>query len=207
VEDNRDQRLDDRDLRDHGALVAAADDEPEFGMLRGFVAQALELPLEGGAALARPPEARRELRLLDQPLGITVDQHTIGARQAYLHVAQGRRAGVEWVRGSPGAGTGKGSAVPDDNLTDPATGGLSRGPLAESGRVEAFSDGVLAIAITLLVLDLKVPEGEPGAVTGHLAVLWPAYVAYLASFLYIGVVWVNHHALFRRIRLVDGGVL
>ncbi len=80
---------------------------------------------------------------------------------------------------------------------------LSR--LAESTRVEAFSDGVLAIVVTLLVLDLKAP---PGPHIGHgLAEQWPAYVAYLGSFAYAGVIWVNHHYLFTRIRSVDEGVL
>jgi uncharacterized membrane protein len=72
------------------------------------------------------------------------------------------------------------------------------GPLAESTRVEAFSDGVFAIAITLLVLDLKAPASR-GAVLHDLLAEWPAYVAYLASFGYIGVIWVNHHYLFTRI--------
>jgi uncharacterized membrane protein len=76
----------------------------------------------------------------------------------------------------------------------------------ESGRVEAFSDGVLAIAITLLVLDLRAPEGT-GAVAAGLLDQWPAYVAYLASFAYIGVIWVNHHYLFARIRFVSPGLL
>lgn len=78
--------------------------------------------------------------------------------------------------------------------------------LAESTRVEAFSDGVLAIAITLLVLDLH--TGEHAGRVGHdLLTQWPTYLAYVASFLYIGVVWVNHHALFTRIASVDGGLL
>ena len=78
--------------------------------------------------------------------------------------------------------------------------------LAESNRVEAFSDGVLAIAITLLVLDLRT-AGHPGHVGGDLLAQWPTYLAYVASFIYIGVVWVNHHALFTRIASVDTGLL
>ena len=78
--------------------------------------------------------------------------------------------------------------------------------LAESNRVEAFSDGVLAIAITLLVLDLHT-AGHPGHVGGDLLAQWPTYLAYVASFIYIGVVWVNHHALFNRIASVDTGLL
>jgi uncharacterized membrane protein len=81
------------------------------------------------------------------------------------------------------------------------------GLFAGSGRVEAFSDGVLAIAITLLVLDLKIPEGEPGTFAHQLVSQWPAYLAYLASFFYVGVIWVNHHALFARISRVNNGVL
>jgi uncharacterized membrane protein len=80
------------------------------------------------------------------------------------------------------------------------------GPLAESTRVEAFSDGVFAIAITLLVLDLRAPA-RYGLVRHDLLVQWPTYLAYLASFGYIGVIWVNHHNLFTRIARVSGGLL
>jgi uncharacterized membrane protein len=79
-------------------------------------------------------------------------------------------------------------------------------PLAESSRVEAFSDGVLAIAITLLVLDLHT-DFEPGHAGQAILRQWPTYLAYVASFLYIGVVWVNHHSLFTRIAQVDTGLL
>jgi uncharacterized membrane protein len=82
--------------------------------------------------------------------------------------------------------------------------GRSLERLSASSRVEAFSDGVLAIAVTLLVLDLKVPDD---AGWHALVRQWPAYVAYLASFAYIGVIWVNHHYLFTRIRVVDSGLL
>jgi len=95
--------------------------------------------------------------------------------------------------------------VPTNPEGDKAWG--SSGLLTVSGRVEAFSDGVIAIAITLLVLNLKVPDGEPGTVVRHLLDQWTSYVAYLASFIFIGVVWVSHHALFTRIRGVDSGVL
>jgi uncharacterized membrane protein len=78
--------------------------------------------------------------------------------------------------------------------------------LAESSRVEAFSDGVLAIAITLLVLDLHT-GGHRGLVGHDLLAQWPTYLAYVASFLYIGVIWVNHHSLFTRIAAVDPGLL
>ena len=86
------------------------------------------------------------------------------------------------------------------------SGSQRSGLLAESTRVEAFSDGVFAIAITLLVLDLKAPATR-GAVMHDLLAQWPAYVAYLASFGYIGVIWVNHHNLFTRIARVNGALL
>jgi uncharacterized membrane protein len=71
-------------------------------------------------------------------------------------------------------------------------------------RLEAFSDGVFAIAITLLVLDLKVPGEVPaGGLREALGHQWPSYFAYLVSFLVIGIIWVNHHAIFEKVRRVD----
>lgn len=77
--------------------------------------------------------------------------------------------------------------------------------LSDSARVEAFSDGVLAIAITLLVFNLQTPDFESGALLDGLLRQWPTYIAYLASFLYLAVIWLNHDALFSRIRYVDLG--
>ena len=71
-----------------------------------------------------------------------------------------------------------------------------------TGRLEAFSDGVFAIAATLLVLDLRVPEQSDDLVRGLIA-LWPAYVAYLISFMTIGIIWVNHHTLLEHCRRAD----
>jgi uncharacterized membrane protein len=88
----------------------------------------------------------------------------------------------------------------------PAGSGAPSGPFAKSGRVEAFSDGVFAVAITLLVLDLRAPTHR-GTVQHDLLAQWPAYVAYLASFAYVGVIWVNHHQLFTRIARVNAGLL
>jgi TMEM175 potassium channel family protein len=68
-------------------------------------------------------------------------------------------------------------------------------------RLEAFSDGVFAIAITLLVLEIKVPEGDD--VWHELAGGWESYAAYVVSFLTIGIIWVNHHALYDRVVRVD----
>jgi uncharacterized membrane protein len=62
------------------------------------------------------------------------------------------------------------------------------------GRLEAFSDGVLAIVITLLILDIKVPTGAHGDLGHALGDQWPQYAAYLVSFLVVGVIWLNHHA-------------
>jgi uncharacterized membrane protein len=70
-------------------------------------------------------------------------------------------------------------------------------------RVEAFSDGVMAIAITLLILDVRLPAGAHGSLVRQLMRLWPSYLAYLDSFLTIGVIWLCHHAFFSRIRRVD----
>jgi TMEM175 potassium channel family protein len=78
--------------------------------------------------------------------------------------------------------------------------------LSPTGRVEAFSDGVMAIAITLLVLDLKVPPLEDvqnGGLAAALAARWPSYVAYLAAFLTIGIIWLNHRTLVDRIARFD----
>jgi uncharacterized membrane protein len=74
-------------------------------------------------------------------------------------------------------------------------------PSNDSGRVEAFSDGVFAIAITLLVLDLPVPAS--GSLMGALAEEWPSFVAYLAAFLTIAGIWVHHHTVFGRVARVE----
>lgn len=74
----------------------------------------------------------------------------------------------------------------------------------ESSRVETFSDGVFAIAITLLILEIKVPEvGTHGDLWDALGAQWPSYAAYVVSFLVIGIVWINHHQVFGYVALVD----
>jgi uncharacterized membrane protein len=70
-------------------------------------------------------------------------------------------------------------------------------------RTEAFSDGVFAIAATLLVLELKVPHVEQGGLSDALLERWPSYATYVVSFLTIGIIWVNHHAVMERIKSVD----
>ena len=78
----------------------------------------------------------------------------------------------------------------------------------ETGRVEAFSDGVFAIAITLLILEIRVPESAGHGTLGHaLADLWPSYLAFVASFMTIGVMWLNHHRLFTLINKCDDGLI
>jgi len=78
----------------------------------------------------------------------------------------------------------------------------------DRSRLEAFSDGVFAVAITLLALDLTVagPAGH-GSLTDQLHEKWPAFLAYLISFFMIGIVWVNHHVLVRSIIKVDRTLL
>ncbi|MCE7903328.1 MAG: DUF1211 domain-containing protein [Gammaproteobacteria bacterium PRO9] len=73
-----------------------------------------------------------------------------------------------------------------------------------TGRLEAFSDGVLAIIITIMVLELKVPHGTGTAV---LLPLVPVLLTYLLSFIYVGIYWNNHHHLLHASRTVTGGIL
>src|SRR5215207_2371109 len=72
---------------------------------------------------------------------------------------------------------------------------------SDTTRLEAFSDGVIAIAITLLVLEIRVPEEAESvsALWEALRDLWPAYLGYLISFATIGIMWANHHTIFRLI--------
>ena len=81
----------------------------------------------------------------------------------------------------------------------------------ETGRLEAFSDGVFAIAITLLILDVKVPQpselGQQTSLVTALANQWPVYLAFFASFFFILVLWINHHRLFTAIRRVDNNLM
>jgi uncharacterized membrane protein len=76
-----------------------------------------------------------------------------------------------------------------------------------TNRLEAFSDGVFAIAITLLVLDIKVPPPGEGDLGHELLTQWPSYAAYVISFITIGIIWINHHAAFSRLRAVDHSIL
>jgi uncharacterized membrane protein len=81
----------------------------------------------------------------------------------------------------------------------------------ETGRIEAFSDGVFAIAVTLLVLELKVPHladgGADGSLGRALLAQWPSYVALVTSFFTILVMWANHHRVFELVRRVNAPFL
>jgi uncharacterized membrane protein len=72
-----------------------------------------------------------------------------------------------------------------------------------ASRLEAFSDGVIAVAITLLVLDVHVPASSEGRLLGTLALQWASYLGYVTSFLVIGIFWTNHHLLFKYIKRTD----
>ena len=75
--------------------------------------------------------------------------------------------------------------------------------LSDPDRLETFSDGVFSITITLLVVDIVRPEYEPGHLLDKLQAQWPNYVAFLASFFYVGIIWLNHRAVFSRVRYCD----
>ena len=75
------------------------------------------------------------------------------------------------------------------------------------GRVEAFSDGVFAVAATLLIFNVQIDKAAPGELLGALLAAWPKYAAYVASFLTIGVMWMNHHGLFERIARLNRALL
>ena len=93
-------------------------------------------------------------------------------------------------------------------MTIPESSDANRFELnATTGRLEAFSDGVIAIAITLLILEVSIPEARPGRLLHDLLHQWPSYAAYLVSFVTIGTMWVNHHSMFGRIARVDRTLL
>lgn len=91
--------------------------------------------------------------------------------------------------------------------TTPRYSGTGTGfQTTDTGRVEAFSDAVLAVAITLLALEMGTPAHHHGGLWPALLHQWPVYLGYLISFAYIGVIWLNHHQAFTRIRIVDRGL-
>lgn len=79
-----------------------------------------------------------------------------------------------------------------------------------TNRLESFSDGVIAVAITLLVLELRVPLPSHHAhptLAHQLGAQWPSYAAYVTSFVTIGIIWINHHAMISRLRQTDHKIL
>jgi uncharacterized membrane protein len=74
----------------------------------------------------------------------------------------------------------------------------------ERDRLAAFTDGVLAIIVTIMVLEMRPPHG---ATLDHLLALWPVFLSYVLSFVYIGIYWNNHHHFFNLVPKVDGAVL
>lgn len=72
------------------------------------------------------------------------------------------------------------------------------------GRLEAFTDGVMAIIITIMVLEMKVPEGST---IEALLPVWPVFLSYILSFAYVGIYWMNHHNLLQACQRVNGPVL
>lgn len=88
-----------------------------------------------------------------------------------------------------------------ERSSEPATFG--------TGRLETFSDGVFAIIVTLLVLDLHAPVADAtgGSLAAALAHMWPNLAAFAISFMLVGVVWMNHHAMLRQIRAADHTLL
>jgi uncharacterized membrane protein len=79
--------------------------------------------------------------------------------------------------------------------------------LTETGRIEAFSDGVFAVAITLLIFAIHLPTSPPGSLAYGLLRQWPTYVSFLLSFSFIGIMGVNHRRLFNHIRRADNLLL
>ena len=73
----------------------------------------------------------------------------------------------------------------------------------ETGRLEAFSDGVFAIAITLLVLEIHVPESAFHDLWSGILDQWPSYLAFVTSFITIGGIWATHHGIFRRLQYAN----
>jgi uncharacterized membrane protein len=88
-----------------------------------------------------------------------------------------------------------------------AEGVFKMGDRWGTSRLEAFSDGIFAIAATLLVLEIGVPEAQVDDLWRGIADQWPSYLAYATSFLTIGSLWLAHHAIVRRLAFADAGVM
>jgi uncharacterized membrane protein len=79
--------------------------------------------------------------------------------------------------------------------------------MTETARIEAFSDGVFAIAITLLILEIKIPIPGSVPLSVQLVRQWPSYISFVISFSFIGIMWINHHRLFTHIKRSDDWLL
>jgi uncharacterized membrane protein len=90
------------------------------------------------------------------------------------------------------------SSMPED-----AVPGDAKLQMAEATRLASLCDGVFAIIITLLVLEIHLPDPAPGDLGHQLLRAWPAYLAYVVGFVFVGVVWLNHHYTFERLCRVD----
>ncbi|MDB5736461.1 MAG: hypothetical protein JWO65_129 [Sphingomonas bacterium] len=87
---------------------------------------------------------------------------------------------------------------------DAETGCPESGPgLPETRRLEGFSDAAFSIIITLLVLEIHRPAVAPGRLGAELLAQWSSYAAYAVAFIYVGIIWLNHHYLFERLCKVD----
>ncbi len=84
---------------------------------------------------------------------------------------------------------------------------MAKTDAVSKGRLEAFSDGVIAVAITLLALNLSVPAPPRTDLAHALAQEWPQYAAYATSFITIGIIWINHHVVIARLRETDHMIL
>jgi len=79
--------------------------------------------------------------------------------------------------------------------------------VVSTNRLESFSDGVIAVAITLLVLNIRVPVPGAASLAHDLGHQWPAYAAYATSFITIGIIWINHHVMIARLARTDHSIL
>ena len=98
------------------------------------------------------------------------------------------------------------SAAMISSRDGPARSGRGFGAESNPARVVSFSDAVFAITVTLLVLEIRPPTNHTNLLHG-LAALWPSYLAYALTFLFIGQVWANHHIMFDHIRAADRVIL
>lgn len=94
-------------------------------------------------------------------------------------------------------------AIPSSRPNPAPPAALQESKLVEMDRLKALSDGAFAIIITLLVLEIHRPNAAPGKLAEELLKDWPSYLAYLVAFVFVGVVWLNHHYLCERLQRVD----